>query len=76
MGKRYWFSVVEEAVLNVDFKGFRAARIEVYDTQSESPYASYEARALLPEELFDVFYELFDGKETDVMPYIRWDYDE
>lgn len=72
MGKRYYFNVVEEGVLNPDYKGFRAGRIEVFDTQSDSPYADYEARFLMPEELFESFVNTFDLKESDLMPYIVW----
>jgi len=71
--KRYSFSVVEEAVLNPAFKGFRGGRIEVYDRRNKSGYAVYEARFLLPNEFFDGFYELWDGKESNLMPKITWE---
>jgi len=69
--KKYWFNVVEEAVLNPDYAGYRAARVEVFE--NDSTYAIYEARVLLPTEFFDDFYELFDLKESDLMPRIIWE---
>lgn len=69
---RYFFSVVESAVLNPDFKGFRMARIEVTDEESDSHYPIYEAYVLLPEEFMDGFREVFDFKESDLMPTIMW----
>jgi hypothetical protein len=71
--KRYSFNVVEQMVLNPDYRGYRSARIEVTDNQADSPYPIYEASVLLPEEFFDDFVELFDFKDADLMPYIRWD---
>jgi len=74
--KRFFFSVVEEGVLNPDYEGFRMGRIEVYDEKSDSPYADYEARICLPEEFFEEFREVFDLKESDLMPRIVWKFEE
>jgi len=74
--KRFFFSVIEEGVLNPDYKGFRVGRIEVYDQKSGSPYADYEARICLPEEFFEEFRAVFDMKESDLMPRIIWDLEE
>lgn len=71
--KRYHFNVVEEGVLNPKFQGYRGGRIEVTDIQSESDYAVYEAKFLIPEEFMDAFREVFDFKSSDLMPYLRWD---
>lgn len=71
--KRFWFNCVEEAVLNPKFLGFRYFRVEVFDRKSKSGYAIYEGRFLLPEELFDKFYNLLDGYETDLPLNIRID---
>lgn len=73
MSKRFFFNVVESVVMNPDYEGFRMARIEVLDSQSDSPYASYEAYVRLPEEFFDAFVKLFDWKESDLMPRIVWE---
>lgn len=71
--KRYSFSVVEEAIMNPDFKNFRGGRIKVFDNNDKSGYAFYEARFLIPIEFMDAFMEMWDLKESDKMPYIRWD---
>ena len=75
MGKRYFFSVIEEMILNPDpkFKGFRMGRIEVSDEQSDSAFPIYEARFMIPEEFYEDFRAVFDFKESDVMPRITWE---
>ncbi|MBW2046662.1 MAG: hypothetical protein JRI96_17610 [Deltaproteobacteria bacterium] len=67
--KRYFFSVVEEMVMNPKFDGYRAGRIEIYDRRGETR----EARFLIPEEFMDDFRKIWDSKEPDKMPYIQWD---
>lgn len=75
--KRYWFSVVEEMIQNPKFFRFRGGRIEVYDQKDKNAhYAIYEARFMIPEEFIVGFRELFDGVESDEMPYIVWDIKE
>ena len=74
--KRYFFSVVEEMIMNPKYDGYRGGRIEVYDRKDDSGYACYEARFLIPEEFMDAFRELWDFKESDKMPHIRWDFSE
>lgn len=71
---RYFFSVVEECVMNPDYEGYRGGRVEVYDEQNNSGYAIYEARFLIPEEFFETFREMFDCKYSNLMPMIKWDY--
>lgn len=71
--KRYFFNVVEEMIMNPQYKGCRGGRIEVYNRKEKSGYACYEARFLIPEEFMDGFRKLWDFKEADKMPYIRWD---
>lgn len=71
--KKYFFSVVEEFVQNPDFKGFSGGRIEVYDRDSNSPYAMAEYRFLIPDEFMNGFRELFDFKESDLP--IKIDFD-
>ena len=75
-GKRYFFSVIEEAVMNPKYENFRGGRIEIYDRKDKTRYACYEARFLIPVEFMDSFREVWDFKESDEMPYIRWDYSE
>ncbi len=74
--KRYFFSVVEEGIMNPKYKAYRGGRIEIYDKKDKKGYACYEARFLVPEEFMDSFRELWDFKESDKMPFIRWDYSE
>jgi len=73
--KRYFFSVIEEMIMNPQYKGYRGGRIEVYDRKEKSGYTCYEARFLIPEEFMEDFRKLWDFKEADKMPYIRWDYE-
>ncbi|MBI5196570.1 MAG: hypothetical protein HZA10_09625 [Nitrospirae bacterium] len=72
--KRYFFSIVEEMIMNEKAKRFCAGRIEVYDNKDDRGYACYEARFLIPREFMDDFRKTWDRKESDEMPYIRWDY--
>ena len=74
--KRYFFSVIEEGIQNPKYRSFRGGRIEVYDRKVKSSYACYEARFLIPIEFMDSFREIWDFKESDEMPFIRWDYPE
>lgn len=70
--KKYFFNIIEEAVQNPDFYGFRGGRIEVYDRDSKSPYAMEEYRFLIPDEFMDAFREVFDFKESDLPIQIDW----
>lgn len=72
--KKYFFSVVEEFILNPKYKNFRGGRIEVFNRKDKWP--CYEARFFIPAEFIDDFREVWDFKESDEMPYIRWDYSE
>jgi hypothetical protein len=72
--KRYFFSVIEETIMNPKYKGWRGGRIEVYDWKNKTGYACYEARFFIPEEFIESFRETWDFKESDKMPYIEWDY--
>jgi hypothetical protein len=74
--KRYFFSVVEEGVMNPAYAGFRGGRIEVYDQKSDDKYPCYEARFFIPSEFMEVFRDVWDFKESDKMPFIEWDYSE
>lgn len=71
--KRYWFNCIEEGIMNDNAKKFRGGRIEVFDSKSKSGYAVYEGRWWLPIEIAQQFYDLFDGYETDDLPYLRFD---
>lgn len=62
--------------MNPDFQWGRGGRIEVYDQQSESSYAIYEARFFVPVEMADAFRECFDFKEFDHIPHIIFDLKE
>ena len=72
-GKRYFYSLVEEGVMNPAYFGYRGGRVEVSDEESGNPYPEYEARFLIPDELMDGFREWIDFKSSDKKIYIRWD---
>jgi len=73
MEKRYFYSIVEEAIQNPEYFGYRGGRIEVFDNQSKSSYPIAEYRFLIPEEFIDGFRETFDFKESDLPVMIKWD---
>jgi hypothetical protein len=54
--------VTEEVVLNPDYAGFRGGRIEIWQ---DGPYDVAEVGFLVPEEMFNSFREVFDGKSVD-----------
>ena len=70
--KRYYFSVVEEGIMNPAYAGYRGGRIEVCDDAIRD--VVYEARFLVPAEFFDDFCDLWDLNESDLMPMIVWEY--
>jgi len=72
--KRYFFSVVEEMIMNPKYRRYRGGRIEVFDQKDKSGHACYEARFLIPEEFMDALRKVWDFKESDKMPFIHWDY--
>jgi len=74
--KRYFFSIVEEVIMNTDYAGYRGGRVEVYDNRRNDGYASYEARLLIPEEFWEGFREVFDMKHSDLPVYIVWKEDK
>jgi len=74
--KRYFFSVIEEGIMNPKYKDYRGGRIEVYDRKDKTGYAIYEARFFIPSEFINSFRETWDFKESDGMPFIHWDYSE
>ena len=51
--KEYFLSVIEEMILNSDYKGFRGGRIEVY--KNNSSYAEWEFRFFIPEWMYGLF---------------------
>jgi len=66
MSKRFSFSCVEQMVLNVNYRGFRNFRVEIFDRDSGGHYQDDEVAFLVPGELFDVLYDAIDGYESDV----------
>lgn len=64
---KWWFSVVEEAILNEDFikehPNYAGGRIEIWN--DDYPYDVAEIRLLLPQEIFDKIREAIDSKEVD-----------
>lgn len=63
---RYTLSVVEEVTQNSHYQWGRGGRIEVYEEGEEGKeYLIEEYRFFIPNELFDAFFDAFDGKETD-----------
>jgi len=73
MKKRFRYNCVEQMVLNPLFQGFRSFRVEVFDRKALCPYQVYEADFLVPEEIFQQLYDLFDGYETDLPLKIDFD---
>jgi len=60
---KYFFSVVEEAIMNKDYFGYRGGRIEIH--REDQPYAVDEVRFFIPEKFMEDFRKLFDFKTTD-----------
>lgn len=60
---KYVLSVVEEVARNPDYQWGRGGRIEVYEHGKD--YAIEEYHFFIPNELFDNFFNAFDGKETN-----------
>jgi hypothetical protein len=71
--KRFQLSCIEEAVLNPKYKGYRGGRIEVFDSKNRKSFHHWEFHFLLPEEIFDSFYNIFDGLKTDMLPEVTMD---
>lgn len=63
---RYFYSVVEEGIMNPKFFGFRAGRIEVFDNQSKSEYPVQEYRFMIPEDMIEKFREMIDFYRSDL----------
>ena len=74
--KRFFINVVEECIQNPKYFGYRGGRLELYDEKSNTGYAIYEGRFLIPEELIEKFRECFDFVEVDKLPYLRFDMEE
>lgn len=69
--KRFFFSIVEEMIMNRDYDGYAAGRIEVYDNKIGGGYHHYEGRFFIPLELLDDFRKLIDFVESDKPIYIN-----
>ena len=53
---------IEQGVMNQDYAGLRSFRLEVGGHATE---CINEINFLVPEEMFETLYQLFDGKEVD-----------
>lgn len=66
--KQWFFSVVEETLLNEDFNkkypDYAGGRIEIW--HKDSPYDVEEIRLLLPREIFNKLREALDFQEVDM----------
>lgn len=71
--KRYFYSVVEEMIMNPAYAGYRGGRVEIWDHKSDSPFAAHEARFMIPEEFYEDFCKTFDWKTSELPIYIRWE---
>lgn len=64
---KWWFSVVEEAILNREFTkehpNYAGGRIEIWN--DNYPHDIAEIRLLLPSEIFEKIREAIDFKEVD-----------
>lgn len=63
--KKFFFSVVGEAILNPDpkYKGLWAGRIEIW--HKDYPYDIDEISIVLPQKIFEKLYDAINFKETD-----------
>lgn len=71
--KRYYFSVIEQMVLNPDYQQYRSGRIEMFERDSESAFQDLELHFMVPSEVFDAFRDIWDEKEFDVLPKAFWE---
>ena len=71
---KYFISIIEYAILNNNWSGWKMGRIELY--HKDHHYAIYEGFIRLPEKAFDALREELDYKEFDKLPYLRFDYTE
>ena len=69
-GKRFFYSIIEEMVLNPEYYGYAGGRIEVWDTKADSLYPE-EYRFLIPVELMGGFREWLDGASSVKPVYIK-----
>ena len=74
--KRYFISIIEYAIMNNNWEGFRMGRVEVYDNESDSSYAMYEGFIRLPDKAFEQLRDELDFKYFDKLPYLRFDITE
>jgi len=66
MARTYFLSFIEEAVMNPDYTGYIAGRIEVIPDDSETGYSDEEIRFLTRRvKAFDTFRERWDFKDVD-----------
>lgn len=70
--KRYVYSIIEQAILNSRYHGYRGGRVEIFDRRDRSGYPVMEANFLIPEEFMDGFINLFDEKSSNVPVIIDW----
>ena len=59
---KFYLSIIEEAIMNSDYDGYRGGRIEIQ--RDGEDYHVGEGRFLIPEELCDKFRELLDFFES------------
>ena len=69
---RYSYEITGEAVLNPDYYGYAAGRIEVWDDQNDSGYPIEEFRYFIPAELEQKFREFVDSTKSDLPIMIHW----
>lgn len=66
MPDKYFLSFVEEAVMNPDYAGYVAGRIEVYPDDAVNEYATEEVRFLTKDvEAFYAFRDKYDFEDVD-----------
>jgi len=74
--KTFYLNFVEEFVLNPDYEGYRAGRVEIFqETPQESPYAIDEYRFFYPrekEKAFDIFRDKWDFKSLNEEELIKF----
>jgi len=70
MSKRYSYDTTGEMVLNPDYEGWAAGRIEIWDSESDSGYPIEEARYFVKYTDEDAFRSFWDNFESDWPIYI------
>ena len=70
--KRYYCSCVGQGIMNPLYFDYQSFRVEIYDRKRKDGYSVDEASFLVPHDVYEKLYEIFEGYESDVLPVIHW----